>query len=59
MDRLFKYSTTCFKTYFLLSDEKFCEVNAGQSAPLLLGPGSIPASVSNSTNKVKIFYIIK
>ncbi len=38
---------------------QFCEVNADQSAPLPLGPGSIPATVSNSTNKVKNFYLIK
>ncbi len=35
---------------------QFCEVNADQSAPLPLGPGSIPATVSNSTNKVRNFY---
>ncbi len=37
---------------------QFCEMNADQSAPLPLGPGSIPASVSNSTNKVIKLYII-
>ena len=34
---------------------QFCEVTADQSAPLSLGPGSIPATVSNSTNKVTDF----
>ena len=37
---------------------QFCEANADQSATSPLGPGSIPATVSRSTHKVRKFYFI-
>ena len=51
--------TTYFKTIILLSDEiSILWANADQSATSSLGPGSIPATVSRSTHKVRKFYFI-
>ncbi len=56
MDCLFKYPQHVLKPIFYFQMTlQFCEVNADQSAPLPLGPGSIPATDSNSTNKVTNF----
>ncbi len=49
-----------FKIIILLSDEfQFCEANADQAASSPLGPGSIPATGSRSTHKVRKFYLVQ
>ena len=49
-----------FKTIILLSDEiSIFEANADQAASSPLGPGSIPATGSRSTHKVRKFYLLE
>ena len=38
---------------------QFCEANADQAASSFLGPGSIPATGSRLTHKVRKFYLLQ
>ncbi len=59
IDCYLKYQQHVLKLLFYFQMTfQFCEVNADQSAPLPLGPGSIPATVNNSTHKVNNLYFI-
>ena len=58
----------CYSTYenhilkllfYFQMKSQFCEANADQSALLPLGLGSIPATVSRSTHKVRKFYLLQ